>query len=132
VDLVAAAQDLVASAAAMDTDAILARFADDAVLEFPYRPGREPRRYEGKGAIAGFLGFARESFSEYTMRADAIHAGDDGRTVVIESSGEGTAAPTGRPYRQRYVIVVGFDDAGRIRSWREYYDPAAVIHAFRP
>ena len=33
---------------------------------------------------------------------------------------------TGRPYVQDYVIWMTLDEAGRITSWREYWDKARV------
>ena len=42
----------------MRVDDLIALFADDAVMELPYVPGRMEKRYEGKDAILGFQLFA--------------------------------------------------------------------------
>jgi ketosteroid isomerase-like protein len=117
--------------AAMDTDGLLAHYAADIVLELPYAPGGMPRRYDGKDAAAEFMRFAHDSFSSYTSDVDAIHpvAGDPD-TVIAEVRGHGVAASTGRPYEQTYVIVLRFGGDGKLRLWREYYDPGVVISAF--
>ena len=124
--------ELLRLADAMDVDGLLARFADDAVIEVPFAPGRMPKTYEGRDAIRGFLDLARDSFSPFSIMVDAIHALDDPTVVVAEFQSDGVVRANGRPYCNRYVVFFTFDDGGLVTNWREYYDAGVVVRAFRP
>jgi ketosteroid isomerase-like protein len=129
VDRVAA---VLALAGRMDVDALIEHFAEDAVMELPFAPGRMPKRYVGKGAVLGFQRFARDSFSSFSMAVDAIHETVDPHVVIAEHRSDGTVAANGRRYENRYCTVFTFDDDGKIVFWREYYDAGVVVRAFRP
>jgi ketosteroid isomerase-like protein len=116
----------------MRVDELVDRFADDAVMELPFAPGRMSRAYVGKRAIGEFQRFARDSFSEFEMTIDAIHETADPRVVIAEHRSTAVVTENGRPYCNRYVTVFTFDDDGRIENWREYYDAGVVVRAFRP
>jgi ketosteroid isomerase-like protein len=113
------------------TDELLACFADDAVMELPFAPGRMPRAYGGIDAIRGFVTFVRDAFSSFSMAVDAVHETTDPHLVIVEHHSDGVVAENGRPYRNRYATFVRFDDAGQITQWREYYDAGEVVRAFR-
>ena len=114
------------------TDELLACFAPGAVMELPFAPGSMPKRYDGVDAIAEFMALARDSFSPFSMIVDAVHETTDPRLVVVEHHADATVAANGRPYRNRYVTFVRFDDHGRVVQWREYYDAGEIVRAFRP
>ncbi len=115
----------------MRVDELVEHFADDAVMELPFAPGKMAREHRGKEAIAAFQVFARDSFSEFAMTIDAVHATADPNVVIAEHRSDAVVAANGRPYRNRYVTVFRFDEDGRIVLWREYYDPGVVVRAFR-
>jgi ketosteroid isomerase-like protein len=116
----------------MRVDDLIELFAEDAVMELPYAPGKMEKRYDGKEAILGFQRFARDSFSSFSMAIDAIHETADPHVVIAEHRSDGIVAENGRPYRNHYVTVFTFDDAGLVTGWREYYDAGVVVKAFRP
>jgi ketosteroid isomerase-like protein len=116
----------------MRVDDLIEHFADDAVMELPYAPGRMEKRYDGKAAILAFQLFARDSFSSFAMTIDAIHETGDPHVIIAEHRSDGVVAENGRPYRNRYVTVFTFDDDGLVTGWREYYDAGVVVKAFRP
>jgi uncharacterized protein len=124
-------QDIMRLADAMRVDELIAYFRDDAVMELPFAPGRMQRRYEGKDAIAAFQRFARDSFSQFSMTVDAIHETADPNVLIAEHRSDAVVAENGRPYQNRYVTVFEFDDDGKIRTWREYYDAGVVVRAFQ-
>ncbi len=124
--------ELLRLADAMDVDNLIERFAEDAVIEVPFAPGRMPKTYEGRDSVRGFLELARESFSPFSITVDAVRATDDPRVVVAEFHSDGVVRANGRPYRNRYVVFFTFDDNGRVTNWREYYDAGVVVRAFRP
>ncbi len=49
---------MLALADQMRVDELIEYFADEAVMELPFAPGRMERCYAGKGAVAGFQRFA--------------------------------------------------------------------------
>jgi uncharacterized protein len=123
---------MLALADRMDVDALIEHFADDAVMELPFAPGRMPKRYEGKEAVLGFQQFARDSFSSFSMTVDAIHETADPHVVIAEHRSDGIVAANGRRYENRYCTIFTFDDEGKVAFWREYYDAGVVVRAFRP
>ena len=125
-------REIIALADAMDVEALVERFADDAVMELPFAPGRMPKLYEGRDAIAGFQRFARDAFSSFSMTLDAVYETADPHVVIAEHRSNGIVAENGRSYRNRYCTVFTFDDAGRIAGWREFYDAGVVVAVFRP
>jgi ketosteroid isomerase-like protein len=116
----------------MRVDDLIERFADDAVMELPYAPGKMAKEHRGKAAILAFNEFARDSFSSFSMTIDAIHETADPHVVIAEHRSDAIVAENGRPYRNRYVTVFTFDDDGLVTGWREYYDAGVVVKAFRP
>lgn len=118
-------------AGAMRVDELVAMFADDAVMELPFAPGRMAKEHRGRAAIREFQELARDSFASFAMTVDAVHETGDPDVVIAEHRSDGVVAANGRRYRNRYVTVFQFDEAGRILRWREYYDAGAVVRAFR-
>ena len=112
-------------------DELIECFAPDAVMEFPFAPGRMQKRYEGRDAIAAFQQSLRHTFSKLSMTVDAIHETVDPNVVIAEHHGNGEVAENGRAYDNRYVTVFEFDDDGLLVTWREYYDAGVVVRAFR-
>ena len=84
----------------MKVDELIEYFADDAVMELPFAPGRMAKRYEGKDAILGFQQFARDSFSTFSMTVDAIHETADPHVVIAEHRSDGVVAANGRRYAE--------------------------------
>jgi ketosteroid isomerase-like protein len=115
----------------MRVDELVELFADDAVMELPFAPGKMTRRYDGKAAIAGFQQFARDAFSEFSMTVEAIHETSDPNIVVAEHRSNAVVAENGRPYRNHYITFFTFDADGRVARWREFYDAGVVVRAFR-
>jgi len=116
----------------MRVDELIELFADDAVMELPFAPGKMTRRYDGKAAIADFQQFARDAFSEFSMTVDAINETSDPNIVVAEHRSDAVVAENGRPYRNHYITFFTFDAAGRVARWREFYDAGVVVRTFRP
>jgi uncharacterized protein len=116
----------------MKVDELIEYFAADSVMELPFAPGRMPKRYDGKDAILGFQRFARDSFSSFSMAVDAVHETADPDVVIAEHHSRGVVAANGRTYENRYCTIFTFDAAGKVVSWREYYDAGVVVRAFKP
>ena len=125
-------REIMTLADAMRVDELVELFADDAVMELPFAPGKMARRHVGKAAIGDFQRFARDTFSEFSMTVDAIHETADAHVVIAEHRSVAVVAENGRPYCNHYVTFFTFDDNGRIARWREFYDAGVVVRAFRP
>jgi limonene-1,2-epoxide hydrolase len=104
-----------------DADAYLALFADDVILQ---TPGREP--------VAGLEAYGR------LVRASLAHVRPvsfdfhqlavDGDVVLAEWTIALELRADRRPISYRGMSVCEIAD-GRIRTWREYYDPADLVPA---
>ena len=115
---------------AMDIDALIEHFADDAVMELPFAPGQMPKEYRGKAASYEFQSSVRHAFRDFSMTLDTVHETMDPNVVIAEHHALGVVAANGRPYDNRYVTIFTFDDEGKIIRWREYYDAGVVVRAF--
>jgi uncharacterized protein len=123
-------RELLALAGAMDVEGIARYLAPDIVMELPYAPPPLPRRYDGLSAVLGFQRATAARFSKFAIEIDRVHVVEGASVVVAEYRSDGVVAASGRPYRNRYVTVFELDPGGRVRRWREFYDPAEVQTAF--
>ena len=125
-----AIRELLVLAGAMDVEGMARYLAPDVVMELPYAPPPLPRRYDGLSAVLGFQRATVGLFSSFSIEVDRVHVVEGGQVVVAEYRSDGVVSPSGRPYRNRYVTVFELDPGGRVRRWREFYDPAVVQSAF--
>jgi len=103
--------------------------ADDLLWELAYAPAiGHPERRSGREEVVRhvdwFLG-AVENFRFFDIR---VYAFVDPQAAVAEFKAEGLIKPTGRIYRQDYVVflrAVG----GKIAFLREYFDPVRAAKA---
>ena len=116
---------------AMDIDALIEYFAEDAVMELPFAPGQMPKEYVGKAAAYEFQSSVRHAFSNFSMTLDAVHETTDPNVVIAEHHADGVVIANGRRYDNRYITIFTFNDDGKIAKWREYYDAGVVVRAFR-
>jgi len=103
--------------------------ADDVVWELAYAPALgHPARLSGRGDVmrhvAWFLG-AVENFRFFNVR---LYAFADPQGAAAEVKAEGLVKPTGRIYRQEYVIFLRAA-GGKIVFLREYFDPVRAAKA---
>ena len=103
--------------------------ADDLVWELPYAPAiGHPARLSGRAEvvrhITWFLG-AVENFRFFDLK---VHAFADPEGAVAEVKAEGLIKPTGRLYRQDYVLFLRAA-GGKIAFLREYFDPVRAAKA---
>jgi ketosteroid isomerase-like protein len=103
--------------------------ADDLVWELPYAPGiGHPARLSGREEVvrhvAWFLG-AVESFRFFDL---TVYACADPDAAVAEVQAEARIKPTGRLYRQTYVVFLR-SAGGKIAFLREYFDPVRAAQA---
>lgn len=103
--------------------------ADDLLWELPYAAGLgHPERLVGRDQVLEHVRWfiqAVEKFRFYDLR---IHAFADSGMAVAEVKAEGLIKPTGRIYRQDYVLFCRIEN-GKIAFLREYFDPIRAAHA---
>jgi uncharacterized protein len=105
-------------------------YAPDSVIEMPFGP--EPgvtTRFEGReGHRARFKAFAPlRQF--HKVDSVVILETDDPEVIVLEFDYHATVVATGRPFVNRYVMLVRIRD-GQILSSRDYANPLVSAEAF--
>src|SRR4051794_30887640 len=103
--------------------------ADDLVWELPYAPAiGHPARLSGREEVVRhvtwFVG-AVENFHFFDLK---VHAFANPDAAVAEVVAEGLIKPTGRIYRQDYVLFLRAA-GGKIAFLREYFDPTRAAKA---
>jgi ketosteroid isomerase-like protein len=103
--------------------------ADDLVWELPYAPALgHPARLAGREEVVRhvtwFLG-AVENFRFFDL---TVHACTDPDAAVAEVKAEARIKPTGRLYRQEYVLFLRAA-GGKIAFLREYFNPVRAAQA---
>src|SRR2546426_8271829 len=103
--------------------------ADDLVWELPYAPAiGHPARLSGRKEVVDhvtwFLG-AVEKFRFFDLK---VYAFADPEAAVAEVKAEALIKPTGRIYRQEYVVFLRAA-GGKIAFLREYFDPTRAAKA---
>jgi len=101
---------------AEDVDAYLALFSDDVILQVP---GRDP-----VVGIAAYAEMVRTSLAHVRpVRFDFHQLAVHGDVVLAEWTIDLEVRADGRPISYRGMSVCEIAE-GRIRRWREFYDPA--------
>ncbi len=103
--------------------------ADDILWELAYAPAiGHPARLSGREEVVRhvtwFLG-AVENFRFFDLK---VYAFADPEGAVAEVKGDGLIKPTGRIYRQDYVVFLRAA-GGKIAFLREYFDPVRAAKA---
>ena len=102
-------------------DGYLDMFHDDAVFEFPYAAA-QPRRVEGKAAMASYLATIEGTIVFERFDLDVCHA-IEGGGIVLEYRSKARMAASEVRFEQEYLAVIE-TSGGRIHRYREYYNPA--------
>ena len=103
--------------------------ADDLVWELPYAPAiGHPARLSGRAEVVRHLTWFLEAVENFRFYDLKVYAFSDPEAAVAEVKAEGLIKPTGRIYRQDYVLFLRA--AGdKIAFLREYFDPVRAALA---
>ncbi|MFB9411604.1 nuclear transport factor 2 family protein [Dactylosporangium matsuzakiense] len=110
-----------------DAEAFVELLADDAVIEWPYRPEGVPGRLQGRGEILAFMQRTARSlvrFDEY--REIVMHETADPEVVIVEYEVLGHITTTGEPFRQTVIAVIRVR-GGLVVSYRDYINPLPLM-----
>lgn len=123
-------EQLFARLSAREFGALEELLDDDAVFDVAYAPAGTAFTVRGATAIqATFETGVATMFSRLDFEVLATYLGQDPGVIVVEYASSGVAAPTGRPYRNRYAGIFTIR-AGKVALWREYHNPERMIEAF--
>jgi ketosteroid isomerase-like protein len=105
---------------------------EDAVFDVVYSPEGSSFANPVTGAVAVQAVFetgVASMFSSLELKIVETHPAQDPEMIVVEYASSGVAAPTGRPYANRYVGIFKLRH-GKIALWREYHNPERMVEAF--
>jgi ketosteroid isomerase-like protein len=106
--------------------------ADDPLWELVYAPAiGHPARLTGREDVMRHVNWFRGAVENFRYFDIRVYAFADPEAAVAEFKAEGLIKPTGRIYRQDYVLFLRAV-AGKIAFLREYSDPlraAKALHA---
>lgn len=113
-----------------DMDRFAGVWADDAVQDMPYSPEGFPKQVAGKDALIAHYAAWPENSGKADFTSQLVfYPMMDPEMVFAEFRGRVEIVPTGRIYDQTYGGLF-HARAGKIRLFREYYDPARFRYAF--
>ncbi|MEU9775598.1 nuclear transport factor 2 family protein [Streptomyces sp. NPDC047968] len=104
----------------------VALWAEDGLMELPFAPEGRPRRLQGKEAVAAYMRHCPDHIDLHDFPDLRIHRTADPETIVVEMRGVGRLVETGAPFDMTYIAVVTVRE-GRITSYRDYWNPLAVL-----
>jgi ketosteroid isomerase-like protein len=100
---------------------------DDAVvMEMPYAPAGIATRIAGKTAVMAGLTYIERTFRFFRINIHDAYECKDRATVILEATSVGVNLRPAPVYQNRYVFVLSFRD-DRVVSWKEFFNPYAVI-----
>ena len=103
--------------------------ADDVLWELAYAPSiGHPARLMGREEVMRHVKWFRGAVENFRFFDIRVYAFADPEAAVAEFKAEGLIKPTGRIYRQDYVLFLRAV-AGKIAFLREYFDPVRAAKA---
>src|SRR5438094_4035117 len=106
-----------------------ALIADDLVWELPYAPAiGHPARLSGREEVVRHVTWFLGAVDDFRFFDLKVYACADPDAAVAEVKAEARIKPTGRLYRQEYVVFLRAA-GGKIAFLREYFDPTRAAKA---
>jgi ketosteroid isomerase-like protein len=103
--------------------------ADDIVWELAYAPAiGHPARLVGKAEAIRHVTWFLSAVQDFRFIDPKINAFADPQAAVAQVRAEGLIKPTGRMYRQEYVVFLRAESS-KIGYIREYFDPTRAAKA---
>jgi ketosteroid isomerase-like protein len=103
--------------------------ADDLSWELAYAPALgHPARLSGREEVMRHVNWFRAAVENFRFFDVRVSAFVDPEAAVAEFKAEGLIKPTGRIYRQDYVVFLRAV-AAKIAFLREYFDPVRAAKA---
>ena len=103
--------------------------ADDIVWELAYAPALgHPARLSGRAEVIRHVTWFLGAVENFRFIDPKVYAFADPQAAVAQVRAEGFIKPTGRIYRQEYVVFLRAA-GGKIVFIREYFDPTRAAKA---
>ena len=103
--------------------------ADDLVWELPYAPALgHPARLAGREEVVRHVTWFLGAVDNFRFFDLTVYACTDPDAAVAEVKAEARIKPTGRRYRQEYVLFLRAA-GGKIAFLREYFNPVRAAQA---
>ncbi|MGH8071892.1 MAG: nuclear transport factor 2 family protein [Candidatus Entotheonellia bacterium] len=103
--------------------------ADDLVWELPYAPAiGHPAQLSGRDEVVRHVTWFLGAVDQFRFFDLKVYPFADPDAAVAEVKAEARIKPTGRLYRQEYVLFLRAAD-GKIAFLREYFDPVRAAKA---
>jgi uncharacterized protein len=103
--------------------------ADDLVWELPYATALgHPARLSGRNEVVRHMTWFLGAMDQFRFFDLQVYPFADPDAVVAEVKAEARIKPTGRLYRQAYVVFLRAA-GGKIAFLREYFDPVRAAQA---
>ena len=103
--------------------------ADDLLWELPYAPAiGHPARLSGRAAVVRHVTWFLGAVEDFRFFDLTVCPFADPEAAVAEVKAEALIKPTGRIYRQEYVVFLRAA-GGKIAFLREYFDPTRAAKA---
>ncbi|MEM7626297.1 MAG: nuclear transport factor 2 family protein [Planctomycetota bacterium] len=113
-----------------DMDRVNGVWAEDAVQEMPYSPPGHPKRVAGRANLVALYADWPKNTGDANFTDELVfYPTLDPNVVFAEFRGVTHVTLTDRVYDQRYGGLFHVE-AGKIKLFREYYDPARFAEAF--
>lgn len=109
-----------------DIDRWLELFAPDVVIDTPFAPTGDQRRFEGVEAVDRRFGDARKRMRSLRFVDRDLLTTTASGTFVVTCRSEGEMG-NGAAYANRYCWIIRVDAEGLIVGVTEYFDPQPVL-----
>ncbi|MFC5184250.1 nuclear transport factor 2 family protein [Actinomadura harenae] len=109
-------------------DELAALYADDAVVDQPFRMPPAPIRIEGRAALAEHFASAGQGPLRLRVKDVLVHETADPEVIVAEFTYAGELTTTGAGFEVGNIQVLHVRDGLIVRS-RDYHDHAALERA---
>ena len=116
------AKDFMATLAEGNMDKLMDFWAEDGVLEFPFHPPDAHDRIEGKSKIAEYFQGTEGKKKPLAFPIKDSYPMLDPKMVLLEFQGQLQNMVTKERYTNEYVVLFGFNEAGQVTLFREYFD----------
>lgn len=111
-----------------DIDRWIELWAEGADHYYPFGTRMFPAHIVGKTAVYARWSNTPDLFESWSFPIRDLWA--DGDTVIARFDGNCLLKATGKRYRNSYLSVFQFNEAGEIRAYWEYFDPIVAAEHF--